>query len=188
MNELLRNALMRRNSRTFSDSQLKDSELKDIIEAGKFFPNMIKSNRDWHFTVIQNKELLKKTNDLCREFYFQNGKESIEPNYSDEDLNFLFNAPTLIIISANVDDEETQNAAHATFGNMMLLADKMDIASCWNYSIKCMLDSPDGRAFAVELGIKDGYIPMSVGVFGYHSLHNAMNVLFDKEQDVRILK
>ncbi|MDF2565800.1 MAG: nitroreductase [Massilibacillus sp.] len=186
MNELLRNGLMRRNSRNFDTKQISDSELTDIIEAGKFVSNMI-NNQEWNFTIIQNVEILNKINELCSKLFFQNGKEKLELLYNEENLNFLFNAPTLIIISGKTDDEETQNAAHATFGNMMLVADKMGIGACWNYSLKCMFDTEEGKTLAAELGIKNGYVPMSVGVFGYKTTRSAIHSL-SKENLVQIIK
>lgn len=177
---------MRRNSRNFDSKQIRDSELTDIIEAGKFVSNMI-NNQEWNFTIVQNADVLNKINELCGKLFFQNGKGKLELLYNEENLNFLFNAPTLIIISGKTDDEETQNAAHATFGNMMLVADKMGIGACWNYSLKCMFDTDEGKELAGELGIKNGYIPMSVGVFGYKTTRSTIGTL-SKENLVQIIK
>jgi hypothetical protein len=66
-------------------------------------------------------------------------------------------------------------------------ADKMGIGACWIYSLKCMFDTEEGKEIAVELGIKNGFVPMSVGVFGYKTTRSTINSL-TKENLVQIIK
>lgn len=59
MNETLINIRNRRSARKFKNEQIKDEELNAILEAGQYAPSAM-NQQSWHFTVIQNNELLKK--------------------------------------------------------------------------------------------------------------------------------
>lgn len=187
MNELLRNVLTRRSAHKFSSQQIKDQELNEIIEAGKFVSSAIKS-QTWHFTVIQNKGLLEKISSKNSKFFLQYGHDLFKENYSDDNLNFLKNAPTLLIISGANDDVETQDAANATFGNMMLAAEKIGVSACWTHSLKLLFDSEEGKDLANTISIPSGYVPLCAGVFGYKATVSASEPPTLKDGIIHIIK
>jgi nitroreductase len=61
MNRTLEILKERRTTRKFKSEQLKDEEIEAIIEAGLYAPSA-HNQQSWHFTVIQNKELIKDLN------------------------------------------------------------------------------------------------------------------------------
>lgn len=187
MNELLRNVLTRRSARKFASEQIKDQELNEIIEAGKFVSSAIK-NQTWHFTVIQNRGLLDKISAKNNKFFMQYGHELFKETYSDDNLNFLKNAPTLIIISGVNGDVESQDAANATFGNMMLAAEKCGLCACWTHSVKLLFDSEEGSELANQISIPQGYLPLCAGVFGYKATVSATDSMVSKDGIVHIIK
>ncbi|WP_347460467.1 nitroreductase family protein [Clostridium sp. DMHC 10] len=65
MNEIIKAILSRRSIRKFKSEQISDDELNSILEAGKFAPSAM-NQQSWHFTVIQNKEIIAKVNELCK--------------------------------------------------------------------------------------------------------------------------
>lgn len=186
MNELLRSVLTRRSIHKFDARQISDRELNEIIEAGKFVSSVIK-NQAWHFTVVQNKEVLEYINSKNNQFFLTYGHDLFKENYHDDHFNFLRKAPTLIIISGVNNDNDTQDAASAAFGNMMLAGEKIGIGACWTPSVKLLFDSPEGRSIATEISIPPDYTPLCAGVFGYKmSLQEDLGVV--KDGFVHIIK
>jgi nitroreductase len=57
MSEAIKVLLNRRSTRVFKDEQIKDEELETILEAGRFAPSAM-NQQSWHFTVVQNKEVI----------------------------------------------------------------------------------------------------------------------------------
>jgi len=56
----------RRSIRRFIDAQIKDEELEAILDAGMWAPSTGNS-QGWHFTVIQNKDVLAWLNREVKE-------------------------------------------------------------------------------------------------------------------------
>ena len=65
INETLKIIKQRRSIRSFKDEQIKEEELQAVLEAGLYAPNA--GDQAWHFTVIQNKELLDRLNFAAKE-------------------------------------------------------------------------------------------------------------------------
>jgi len=57
MNEVLKTIARRRSIRQYSEEQIKDTELRAILEAGLQAPSGHDS-QPWHFAVIQKRELI----------------------------------------------------------------------------------------------------------------------------------
>ena len=57
MNEVLKAIKERRTTRKFKPEQIKEEELQSIIEADLYAPSGT-NQQPWHFTVIQNKDLI----------------------------------------------------------------------------------------------------------------------------------
>ena len=65
VNDTLKIIKQRRSIRSFKDEQIKEEELQAVLEAGLYAPNT--EDQAWHFTVIQNKELLDRLNLAAKE-------------------------------------------------------------------------------------------------------------------------
>ena len=59
MNNILRNVLMRRSTTQFDSRPILDEAMIEILEEGKILSNA-PSNQEWHFTVLQNRDLLRR--------------------------------------------------------------------------------------------------------------------------------
>jgi len=62
MNEVLRTIARRRSSRQFRAEQIKDDELRAILEAGLQAPSG-HNDQSWYFTVVQDKRLIDEISD-----------------------------------------------------------------------------------------------------------------------------
>ncbi len=71
MNQVLETIKNRRSVRKFKKEQLKDSEIEAILEAAIYAPTAL-NEQPWHFTVIQNKELLDEINTVSKKTLAEN--------------------------------------------------------------------------------------------------------------------
>jgi len=99
MNEAMRVIKSRRSVRAFLPDQIKDEELKAILEAGVHAPSG-QNTQPWFFTVLQNPGLIGKVNDWIIEEakYVPNSKA--REIASTPNAAIFRKAPTVIIVSA----------------------------------------------------------------------------------------
>jgi nitroreductase len=174
INETLKTIKQRRSIRSFRDEQIKDEELQAILEAGLYAPNA--GDQAWHFTVVQNKELLDRLNFAAKEAAKDMGIEGLKELGNNENFDCLYSAPTLIIVSA---DEQGPvplevDCAAAT-QNLLLAAESIGLGSCWIFFVTLAFYSSQGPELRKELKIPEGYKPYYSAVLGYKK-DEAVNV------------
>jgi nitroreductase len=169
MNETLKTILNRRSIRKFEQEKIKENELQAILEAGKFAPSAM-NQQSWHFTVVQNKELLQKIDEACRTAFIKSGNKSFEERAKAENFSIFYNAPTFIIVTADEKAIAPQNDGSLALGNMFLAAESLGIGSCWIHAINFLFSTEEGKALKKELGIPAGYAPVGSGAFGYKAV------------------
>jgi len=159
----------RRSIRKFTDVQIKDEELEAILEAGMWAPSAGNSQA-WHFTAVQDKDVLAWLNREVKEAAKQFQIEYIRKMAGNEKLNVFYNAPTVIIVSGDESDvEATEANCAASTQNMLLAAAALGIGSCWVNFIRhpCNCNVPNKMEFLNRVGIPQGYRPYSSVVLGY---------------------
>lgn len=166
-NEALKNLFERRSIRNFKDEQIKDEELNEILEAGKYAPSAA-NQQSWHFTVIQNKEILKKINDVTKSAFAKSGIKRYEERAKAEDFSAFYNAPTYIIVSADEKAIAPIADSALALGNLFLAAESLGIGSVWIHAVNFLYTTEEGKALFKELGIPDGYVTYGSGAFGYN--------------------
>ena len=166
MNETLKTILTRRSIRKYKQEQIKDEELQVILEAGKFAPSAM-NQQSWHFTVVQNKEMLQKINEACKAVFSKSGIKNFEERAKAENFEVFYNAPTFIIVSGDEKAIAPQNDGSLALGSMLLAAESLGIGSCWIHAMSFLFSTEDGKSLKKELGIPEGYAPVGSGAFGY---------------------
>lgn len=166
MNETLKTLLNRRSIRKYEQEQIKDEELQAILEAGKYAPSAM-NQQPWHFTVVQNKEVLQRINEACKAAFAKSGNKHFEERAKAENFAIFYNAPTLIIVSGDQKAIAPQNDGSLALGNMLIAAESLGIGSCWIHAINFLFSTEEGQSFKQELGIPEGYAPVGSGAFGY---------------------
>ena len=164
MNQTIETIKNRRSVRKYSSEQIKDEELESILEAAVYAPTG-HNDQPWHFTIIQNKDLMDDINKGAKEAMKQMEAEWISQLGSLEDFNIFHNAPTVIIVSGRKDATTPLVDCAAAVQNMLLAAESMDIGSCWigfakffftNSDNMKKLEIPEDQEvhFGVSLGYK----------------------------------
>lgn len=165
-NETLTIIKQRRSIRSYKDEQIKEEELQAVLEAGLYAPNA--GNQAWHFTVIQNKELLDRLNSAAKDAAKLMNIGDLSKLGNNEKFNCLYDAPTLIIISGNDQAPMPLDAdCAAATQNLLLAAESIGLGSCWIFFVLLAFRSSQGSELRRELKIPEGYRPYSSAVLGY---------------------
>jgi len=163
MNAVIENIKKRRSIRKYLPEQIKENQLNEIIEAGKYAPSA-HNDQSWHFTVIQNKELIDFISAKAKESMSNSEVEWISKMGKSEKLHIFYNAPTVIIVSGKDEAFSSIVDCSAATENMILAAESLDIGSCWNGLVKYFFQYKDEMS---KLNIPEGYTPFYAVSFGY---------------------
>jgi len=100
MNETIKVIKNRRSIRKFKEKQITDSEVQEILDCALHAPN-VGNQQKWHFTVIQNKDMLERMERILKENMMNSGVDFLAKLASDPNIRIFGNAPTGILITAN---------------------------------------------------------------------------------------
>ena len=166
-NDTVRSIMERRSIRKYKPKQITEKELDCIVECGLNAPSAVNS-QNWHFTVIQDAELISWMDNKIKEYLPPRFVSSYkERNGGREDFNMFYNAPTLILISGDAKDSWTESNCGYAVQNMCLAAQSVGVASIIIGVTRFMFNGPDADTYAKELGVPDGYRPLYTVCFGY---------------------
>ncbi len=183
MNNILRNVLMRRSTMQFDPRPVPDEALMEILEEGKILSNAA-NNREWHFTVLQNRGLLRRFHELYEQLVEEKGGDAARPA-----AQTVSEIPVLLIISGRKDENFVEDAAHMVFGSMMLVAEKSGLGACWLSTAASAFVSEEGERLLSQLSIPTGYVPLCIGAFGHKRVPaTTPRVLSSEDNIVNIIK
>lgn len=186
MNETLQVIRNRRSVRAFMPEQIKDEELKGIIDAGIYAPSA-NNQQPWHFTVIQNKELIERLNNGFKELAKKSDNDYIKRVGENDKFHVFYNAPTVVLISGNENIMSAAVDCSAAAENMLIAAESLEIGSCWVGFINYLLNSEMGKEYIKELGIPEGYKQLHAVALGYKKV-NISNAPARKENTVNYIR
>ncbi|MFL0267378.1 nitroreductase family protein [Candidatus Clostridium radicumherbarum] len=173
MNETLQIIRNRRSIRAFKNEQIKEEELNEIIEAAIYAPSA-SNKQPWHFTVVQNKELLDLLNKSFKELAKKSDNDYIKRVGDNENYHVFYNAPTVIIVSGDENNNYAAVDTAAAVENMLLAAEAQGIGGCWIGFIAYVFNSEEGREFSKKLGIPEGYKQIHAAALGYKKINRTI--------------
>lgn len=170
MNDIIKNIITRRSIRKYKSEQIKLEELETILLAGSYAPSGV-NMQSWKFTAIQNKEVLQEVNEAIRQTILLNKDnpyyERLIEKAKDEKANFLFNAPTYVIVSNLKDNPNSMADSALAIGNMMLAAHSLGIGSCWLNQLPRLSSYPQMREFLTKIGVPENHLVYGSFTLGY---------------------
>jgi nitroreductase len=165
-NETLKLIRQRRSIRSYKPDPIKDEDLQAVIEAGQYAPNA--GDQAWHFTVVQNRDLLKKLNLAAKEAAKNAPVDFLRKLGNDEHFDCLYGAPALVIVSGSEKAPVPMDVdCAAATENLLIAAESLGLGSCWIYFVLMAFQSPQGEALRKELKMPDAYKPYCAAVLGY---------------------
>lgn len=174
MSELIDIIKKRRSIRAYTGEQIKQEELDIILEAGTYAPSAA-GMQLWHFTVIQNQQLLDEISIEGKKIYRSMDLEFLQNLGKNEAFHMFFHAPTVIVISGKVDSISPQSDCAVAAQNIMLAAETLGIGSCWVSAVPVLVQTEEGKRLIERLELPEGYAPYTSVTLGYkHSeIHKA---------------
>ena len=153
MNKVLDALKSRRSVRRYKPEQIKDEELKAVLEAGIYAPTGM-GMQSPKIVVVQDPEMVKK---LSRMNAAVMGTDS-DPFYG---------APTVLVVLADPDRPTCVEDGSLVMGNLMNAAYAVGLGSCWIHRARQVFDSAEGKALLTTWGIPEKYIGVGHCILGY---------------------
>ncbi|HIH95057.1 TPA: nitroreductase family protein [Methanosarcina acetivorans] len=173
-NAILENIYQRRSVRNYSDKEVSDEIIKEIIRAGTYAPSAV-NKQPWRFVVVKNRQLIDKYDDLARKAFLSVYGDTDNPDLigyvqylSKPTTRILYGAPVFILVFAAPDVIDDRDCALAA-ENMMLAARSLGIGSCW---IGLAAGLGSDTEFLKEVGVPEGYKLIAPLIFGYPAKDN----------------
>lgn len=163
--------LHRRSIRAYQPQQIAEKEMQEILLAGQYAPTAM-GQQPWHFTVLQNPDMLEKLQVQCKSLFLHSENPDLRAVASREEYHVFHHAPTLLIVSGDNQAITPLQDCVLAMENMLLAAASLGIGSCWVHSVVMLSGNAEGEtAFKnLGLGIPDGYQPYAASVFGYSAI------------------
>ena len=154
----------RKSIRVFKKDGVNKTLLEEIIHAAMYSPSA-GNMQPWHFIIIDDKEVLKKCNEI---------KGGSKP---------LDTAPVAILVCGDLDLEKTPMISHADLGaatqNMLLRTKELGLDSCW-LSIFPREEVMNG--FIKTFKLPNNVYPFCLVAIGYGNEQKASEERFKKER------
>jgi nitroreductase len=165
-NETLTVIHRRRSIRNYKPEQIGDVELHAIIEAAIYAPTGM-NLQGWHFSVVQNPELLARLRRTMKENMLNSGVPAMVERASAPDYSALHNAPTIIFLSADKYSRYAQIDCGLAAENICLAAESLNIGSCVLTSSANLFLADKSSALGHELGFPAGFVHVCSVTLGY---------------------
>ena len=178
MNEVLETIKSRRSIRKYRDEQIKNEEIAMILESAIYAPTG-HNDQPWHFTVIQNKELIDEMSVKSKKMMAESPVEWMANMGKAEHLHLFYNAPTVVVVSGKKGAVSPFADCCAAIQNMLVTAESLDIGSCWIGLVKFFFENPENVA---KFNLPEDYEPYYAVCLGYKGSSN--NVAPERKRDV----
>ncbi len=169
-NETIKSIMERRSTRAYEPEQIKDEELQTIIECGLWAPSAM-NLQSWHFTVIQNADLIDWMNEQVRPKLPPEATERMKGRFNGrDDFSIFYGAPTLILVSGDSANGSAASDCGFATENMCLAAHSLGIGSCIVGLATLVFDDENAAEYIEELGVPSGYKPFYAIALGYPAM------------------
>ena len=159
MNESIKTLLTRRSIRKYKAEQIKEDELKQILDAGMYAPTGM-GKQPVTIAVIQDAALVAKLS-------------AMNAKILGKDVDPFYGAPTVLIVFA--DTEKSANAwsdGCLVMGNLMNGAAAVGVGSCWINRAKEEFQSPEGVELLKAWGLPEHLVGVGHCILGYADCPN----------------
>ncbi|MBE6934972.1 MAG: nitroreductase [Ruminococcaceae bacterium] len=150
----------RRSTRRFADRPVEEEKLNAVLDAACHAPSG-GNNQSWHFLVIRDKVLLDELRDLTERAFA--AMEYDETTYSSlvnsirqskkGGYVFHYDAPVLIVVANRKGYGNALVDSACALENMMLMANALDLGSCWINQLHWLDEDPTIRACLEAKGL-----------------------------------
>lgn len=164
-NQVVDCIMSRRSIRAYKPEQIKDEELKTILECGINAPSA-RNSQPWEVRVMQNKEAIENLNKEVIADMIEKRPEAKE-RFADENASVFFHAPTLLVVAYDTTQYWGQSDCGMLVQNVLLAAESMNIGSCAVGCCREYINSPKAANFVKSLNLPENYVVYLTVTLGY---------------------
>ena len=168
-NDTLKTIMNRRSTRKYKEEQITDEELQILLDSAIQAPSAMNS-QPWHFTVVQNKEMIDHINEKSKELMAKDENPYVS-KVGQSSGHILYKAPTVIVVSGKREVNSAIVDCSAAIENMMIAAESIGLGSVWVGFAKWFFKIEDE---VKKLQITEGYQPFYAVAIGYKQDDNVM--------------
>ena len=175
--------MTRRSTRRYTQQPIDEETLRTIIEAGRYAPSGC-NNQMIRLLVITDLTVIDRLQAAVSEVLAD--KEKVTEKYTSMNAairkakkgiyRFAYDAPVLIILVSRADYSNALPDAACMIENMMLMANALDLGSCWVNQLRWLQDEPLVRSTLTELGLGFGEAVFGSVVIGHADTEDGLPV------------
>lgn len=162
INEVISSIKQRRSIRKYLSRDVEEEKIKEIIECARWGPSA-KNEQVCHFTVIKDKDLLRKISKLLVRRLSEK-YPMIQERAKEKEDPLLYSAPVYVIVSAPVDSHWGNVDGSIAAQNMALSAYSLGLGSCYIGMARTLKDD---KEFNELIQIPEGNRVIITMVIGY---------------------
>lgn len=153
MNEVVKCIVERRSIRKYKAEQVKEEQLQEILEAGKYAASGM-GRQPFKFVVVQDPETIAQLSKM-------------NAAVMGKDIDPFYGAPTVIVVLADKSAGTFLEDGSVALGNLMNAAHAVGVDSCWVHRAKEVFESEEGKALLAKWGIEGDYQGIGHCILGY---------------------
>lgn len=171
----------RRSTRKFKSDMVEREKLDAVLEAGRYAPSG-GNCQSIHLIVVRNQEVLNKLAVLAEQEFavmeetpgmYKSIVNSIRLSKKGGYI-FHYAAPVLIIVANQKDYGNNIADCACALENMMLMANALDLGSCWINQLKWLNENPAILTYMESLGLKEDERVYGALAVGYADTEDGM--------------
>lgn len=162
MNEIIKSIKSRRSCRAYTEEQIPSEYLNEILECAIEAPSGMNS-QGCYYTAIQNKEVLQELNEAVKSVF----RKRNDNRGFNEDYNFYYKAPTLVLAMAKSDYKYFLTDGSAGLENMFLAANALGLGSCWINQLGDTCNEEEVRKLLDKCHVPAGFNIIGCAAIGY---------------------
>lgn len=173
----------RRSTRSFQRREVEKELLEMIIEAGRYAPSGGNSQTT-HFFVMTDRTVMGELAELVKKEFsrmevtpgmYRSMAHAIRAS-KGETYVFHYDAPVLIVTANQKDYGNHMADCACALENMMLMANALNLGSCWINQLKWLNENEEVRAFFRRYGMSETERIYGAVSIGYAATEDGMPV------------
>lgn len=152
MNPVIENILTRRSCRNYTEKQVPDELLDEILKAGTYAPSGM-NRQGTYLVAVRDKET-------------RNLLSKINGEVMGRDGDPFYGAPCVIVVLSSPGVTYLEDGS-LVMGNLLNAAHSLGLGSCWIHRAKETFEKPIGKELLKKWGLPDDLIGIGNCILGY---------------------
>ena len=170
MNEVMECILRRRSTKSYTDRQVPDELLDQVLQAAIYAPTG-RNNQNVICVAVRDKKVRDQLSRMNAEVM---GAES-DPFYG---------APCVIVVLTDPNGNTPVEDGSVVLESMLIAAESLNLGACWVHRARQMFESAEGKELLKQWGLPETMIGIGNCILGYAAQEPA----FKPRKEGRIIK